>query len=221
MLDMLKQEGGHWAIIAACKGAKEEIKAFEKKVKTQFGMVPFEDITPVPAEVDLEKVEKDKKKIEEETAKAKGIKEIEDQEKKDKEEKEFKEKLAKEKGLQTAAKEDAEDESWGTVVETSLDPSENGDSMDATVPLETPVKSDNKVIADETVLDETLPLTPKATNGAESNGDLKRKEKPKAGPASKVSKLSDVEDDEKLEAKEGSDEEESEDSSKEEISNNE
>ena len=141
MLDMLKHEGSAWAIIAACKGAKEEIKAFEKKVKGQFSMVPFEDITPVPNELDLEKVEKEMKELEE------------------------------------------------------------------TVPLETPVKSDHKVIAEATFLDKTLPFTPKETNKAESNGNIKRKEEQKAGPPSKVSKMLDVEEVKKLETKECSEEE--------------
>ena len=178
---MLKHEGSAWAIIAACKGAKEDIKAFEKKVKNQFGLVPFEDITPVPEEVDLEKVEKDKKEAEEEKEKAKRAKEAKEKEKKDKEEKEFKAKLAKEKkGKEASVKKAAEGESWGTVVEMSLD-----DDMDDNVPLETPVKN----------------------NGVESNGDLKRKKQPKAGPASKVRKLSGVKEVEKLKTKEAPKEE--------------
>ena len=208
MLDILKHEGSAWAIIAACKGGKEEIKAFEKKVKIQFGLVPFEDITPVAEEVDLEKVEKDKKEAEVEKEKAEEERDVKEKEKNDKEEKEFKEKLAKEKkGAESPVKEAVEDTS------------ENGDSMDATVPLETPVKSDHKVIADEVELDETLPCTPKGSNEAESNGDLKRKKAPRAGPASKVSKVSDVEEGEKT-TKEGTDEE-SEVSNEEAIENDE
>merc|ERR1712130_898884 len=33
---------------------KEDVKAFEKKVKAQFSLVPFEDVTPVVEEVNLE-----------------------------------------------------------------------------------------------------------------------------------------------------------------------
>ena len=205
---MLKHEGSAWAIIAACKGAKEEIKAFEKKVKVQFGLVPFEDITPVPQEVDLEKAEKEKKEAEVEKEKAKEERDVKEKEKNNKEEKEFKEKLAKEKkGADSPVKDGVEDTS------------ENGDSMDATVPLETPVKSNHKVVADEVELDETLPFTPKGSNKAESNGDLKRKKEPKAGPASKVSKVSDVEESEKT-TKEGT-EEESEVTNEEAIDNDE
>jgi len=54
MLDLLKLEGCAWAVIASCKGKKEDVKAFEKKVKAQFSLVPFEEVTPVVEEVNLE-----------------------------------------------------------------------------------------------------------------------------------------------------------------------
>ena len=64
MLDLLKLEGCAWAVIASCKGKKEDVKvlvscictllllqyflqAFEKKVKNQFSLVPFEEVIPV------------------------------------------------------------------------------------------------------------------------------------------------------------------------------
>ena len=45
--DLLKLEGSAWAVIVSCKSKKEDRKSFEKKVKAQFSLVPFEDVTPV------------------------------------------------------------------------------------------------------------------------------------------------------------------------------
>ena len=36
-----------WAVIVSCKSKKEDRKSLEKKVKAQFSLVPFEDVTPV------------------------------------------------------------------------------------------------------------------------------------------------------------------------------
>ena len=98
---MLKHEGSAWAVIAACKGAQEEIKAFEKKVKAQFGLVPFEDITPVPEEF------KKDKKVSEEKANAKSKSDVEAKVETESKGKEFREKLEKEQGLEATAEEDA------------------------------------------------------------------------------------------------------------------
>jgi len=54
MLELLKAEGSAWAAILACKAPREDTRAFEKKVKSQFSLVPFEEVTPVVQEVALD-----------------------------------------------------------------------------------------------------------------------------------------------------------------------
>ena len=219
MLELLKAEGAAWAAILACKAPREDARAFEKKVKNQFSLVPFEDITPVVQEVSLdsgETGEKDgTKKAASTEDKAKGEEEV------------------------------MEEENWGTVVATPLDSEgeeeadrrkvdskagkveicgtgekivvSNGKETNGTDPKnvriekadETLVKTgDGSCVVEEKDLDKTEPF--EETNGGTeskeeedmdqtqpfvdpkdeaSSNGLKRKKKAVCGPASKVKKV--------------------------------
>jgi hypothetical protein len=216
MLELLKAEGDAWKAILACKMAKEDTKAFEKKVKNQFSLVPLEDITPAVVEVDLEPAETAAKEVEENwgTVVETSLGEEQEEENKidDADVRDEDDVTVPLEGNGIADtngdthEDDILDETEPVVETLHLSDVEeheehdesvsDKDNLDVTVPLVDSIPKENGDNHKDDKLDETEPflVETNGTNGSEADGSdavvtgAKRKKKTIAGPASKVMK---------------------------------